>query len=1411
MAYVSGHWRVTNGRPHWVQGYADSRTDRVETPPTAGVSVPPDPAFFSQVTGQPDPQAAPGTTPQAQAPDPVADYDENGIRAQSFKNWFGDWESRSRDISHVRHEDGEPRIMFPVRGTTLVDEGGEPSVFGQLRSSLPGMHFSSQPSDAPQPAFDPTAIAPEQRHPLIDHATALAQQFQAPAPAPEAQELFMKTGNLNRLYPAADTDAVKQSLFQRAQELQSQPGKAVFLNIRNPFHTDKKLDTQATYALTRNDPPLLHALATTTMQRSGASEGAWPKKAIGQDYLTAMNDLGRAHRIPEGLSSLGHDGIAHTHGDETRYVAFQAPQVKSVANVGTFDPQHPDIYKAVTPDSPYRISHKREYGNFYKVLAHDAEGKEVGVLDWERGYNNPRYADISSIWVHPEHQRQGIGTSLYEALLDRLRRHGVEHVGGEVTSQGVLNLRNRVFGRPSYASDNVRKLGMKEVRSQLPALSPQNEEGNVEDAHKIFVRHKVPAPDIYKAVTLTPTEAHDAYHRNAGWYDHVDDIDFLKRKMDGVKGQWTPDKSRKMGTLVQAKAEQARDEAKQYGYHDHDTRGDMVYHLRQAAHHLAIGPDWHPVRAHQHIIAAHNYANLYNPEAQEQAHQDLEARTRGYTDKQKANYVALGAMVNAISGPNAGKDPRNVTGVAVPVMPSPSHSITLEDALSTDPKLADSFTHSIIENNIKNLNHFVIPMKHRVIANRYYPNPSLQGTGDFKPSTAAYFISPTPELPLHLELRTGTMNQPKASDWFNQATLHQSNENISRHLASLRSALVKHDMTSDGLIGNERGADMATFRKLYNDAAQGKGIAPLVEFLDKIAEPGDTLLRNRWKETRKKMNPEAFDRWYKQFAEAGPDQFDEPMQKAVYLHEKDVEPLGTDRYGANVYHWKPYGVKMAYEPVDVKALDAPLIHVTGNAPAIQEGGVIRAFRGSDKGGLGNGGEQNIPPAVSFTTDPKVAKQIARELVRLGGIARGEITPEQFPDVTAEDEYEAGLNPGSLRGLIHHEGKDHNPDTVLRAYKNYLNRRGSFGGEPDPIIYSDRARDFAHITPETVGEFHIHSSKLPKGAFTREGEDENEVQVHADVPIGAEGEGHTFKPLIKPDPEKEKGKKKLAKAISPEAQQNARAMMGAGVTQEQAVTPKPLLVIVAKATDYPNRPGQLRMDYGGKDKPYASLKTLLPKHVFENAKYEGYAPPDALYHVTTNKDAVMRSGLLSRSDLKAHGIQGLGHPKDEAAGLISTTWDYDRADKIHHTLHTAASLLRGHITPSDAFEKMHQLHGQPENYADVLNAAGVPYNISEHDDPEVLTRYLNRNYKTPERKYDFIKTLDEYLPTADGEYEGGGFHSVGLTAPLESMMKIDPEQVHIFKVKPVMGADPEVEEPEQELRFRPEHLDIDPNE
>ena len=290
--------------------------------------------------------ASPGLDPKVAAA--RDDYVKNGTRAAAFKAWFGDWERDPANASKVVNpETGEPRETAEA-GVSRVTKGGKP---------VPVFHGS------PGGEFE---------------------QFRTDLMA-NPDHLYYGPG----FYFTEDVGAAR---------LYAEGGKGSgavlesYLNVRNPFDADK--DRIPVTALGEGERA---AVRQAVIARAFGEDGREGALAAGRAFdeqppELSYNDLVKGFGISKTavndlLKSLGHDGItvesadvSHT-GTNRFWVAFEPTQVKSVQNLGTFDPADPRMrYGAV--------EYRRRVGNNYREQdqSRDPGGrwKYEEPIEWDR-------------------------------------------------------------------------------------------------------------------------------------------------------------------------------------------------------------------------------------------------------------------------------------------------------------------------------------------------------------------------------------------------------------------------------------------------------------------------------------------------------------------------------------------------------------------------------------------------------------------------------------------------------------------------------------------------------------------------------------------------------------------------------------------------------------------------------------------------------------------------------------------------------------------------------------------------------------------------------------------------------------------------------------------------------------------
>lgn len=298
--------------------------------------------------------------PKVSPEEAAADYKANGTKAASFKGWFGDWESGMGDHSRVidpKSREPQKTGAFSGAGSVVADKEGKPIV--------------------------------------VYHGTPLKEGFEAFDPDKAGKNLAFGKG----LYFGGG-DA-KKGIDETYGVGQGGKTFECYLNIRKPFDLDRKYTPQEYEAVT------------------GRKWGVWKKftRAMSSkttDHITGM-ELHKeiAAQLSKGrlggdldaanarLRRAGFDGITHTSGisggnasgRERVWIAFDANQVKSTDNRGTFDPDDKRMAFSETPVKPKRKfastqfdlaagSYSRKQGNpAYTILGMALSIPDVDLAD----------------------------------------------------------------------------------------------------------------------------------------------------------------------------------------------------------------------------------------------------------------------------------------------------------------------------------------------------------------------------------------------------------------------------------------------------------------------------------------------------------------------------------------------------------------------------------------------------------------------------------------------------------------------------------------------------------------------------------------------------------------------------------------------------------------------------------------------------------------------------------------------------------------------------------------------------------------------------------------------------------------------------------------------------------------------
>lgn len=233
---------------------------------------------------------------------------------------------------------------------------------------------------------------------------------------------------------------------------------------------------------------------------------------------------------------------------------------------------------------------------------------------------------------------------------------------------------------------------------------------------------------------------------------------------------------------------------------------------------------------------------------------------------------------------------------------------------------------------------------------------------------------------------------------------------------------------------------------------------------------------------------------------------------SVYVKPEDVETKPADTFsgpGKRLQH-KESGELLNGEAVTKEQLPEVLYHVTTNASAIEETGIISGST-ELKGGLGKG-TSKVHQGVSFTRDRKTAVALKRDLDRTIRMAKkgGRKFKGMLTNIAKEDEKLHKLKPGTLdkardatiEWFEMHEKttKDKNALAAEAFSNNFLNSRQSQGGIENPVIFS--GPEFGKLDPKNVSIIAVPSRLIPEGVLIRNDPIKAlaETMASGDVPI-----------------------------------------------------------------------------------------------------------------------------------------------------------------------------------------------------------------------------------------------------------------------------------------------------------------------
>lgn len=208
-------------------------------------------------------------------------------------------------------------------------------------------------------------------------------------------------------------------------------------------------------------------------------------------------------------------------------------------------------------------------------------------------------------------------------------------------------------------------------------------------------------------------------------------------------------------------------------------------------------------------------------------------------------------------------------------------------------------------------------------------------------------------------------------------------------------------------------------------------------------------------------------------------------------------------YGINI----PGQRMMPYEEVPNE-----IYHVTTNAPAVNQSGVLRVSGGQNQGVGGISGRG----AVSFTVSPQVAESLAQDLKVFAELKNLE-TPEQTLDYFRNLLRSEGLDDNAINSwfdtwgvtrpdvleLYSKPGKG--PAFAKHIFTNYDHSRRYWSDRPPSIIIGDPDSPYWRtVSPEDIGIVRVPKNNLPQEALIMDydlGQGSlEEIQVYGDVPL-----------------------------------------------------------------------------------------------------------------------------------------------------------------------------------------------------------------------------------------------------------------------------------------------------------------------
>lgn len=236
--------------------------------------------------------------------------------------------------------------------------------------------------------------------------------------------------------------------------------------------------------------------------------------------------------------------------------------------------------------------------------------------------------------------------------------------------------------------------------------------------------------------------------------------------------------------------------------------------------------------------------------------------------------------------------------------------------------------------------------------------------------------------------------------------------------------------------------------------------------------------------------------------------------------------------------------------------------------------------------------------------------------------------------------------------------------------------------------------------------------------------------------------------------------------------------------------------------------------------YRNAQSVEPE--LKDYKDTGYEP-GKLYHVTTNLSNIKQDqALKSRRQLGGSArTSGLGGGvRNEASGMVSLTYNYERAKEIYDAIMYVVSICQGRVKASQIYDRLHDAaggydYGEEEELTSVEEFLSdfVPEQLIRDGEVDQIRVILDKKIRTPKGVYDFFQGMESAVVEDQDKNHGDWsediltYNVIGFTGDFMNMKRIQPKDVAILQCLVRKNAHVEHEPREVELRISPEDIVI----